>query len=213
MWEITLVGQEQDYEYFVLLEDKLKKSLEDKPIIAISGQKNLCCSIAISNKNKLKLVKKYILEIIIKICKEEYFRENLEDISFIDNFINDFILFSLINVNLSDEVDYAYIKVKFSKILHIRSLAKFRLRTLYSVWDKFIAYFNSVKYNFAEEEMYLEFLKFLASSSITENEVMYLEQKNNMMIISDKNKNSLSSVPIDDEIGVVVNLILLSPKN
>ena len=115
MWEITLVGQEQDYEYFVLLEDKLNKCLDERPIVAITGHKKMFCSIAINNKKKLKLVKKYILEIIIKICKEEYFKENLDDIGFVDNFINDFILFSLINVNLSDEVDYAYVKVKFSK--------------------------------------------------------------------------------------------------
>jgi hypothetical protein len=41
---------------------------------------------------------------------------------------------------------------------------------------------------------------------------MYLEQGKDSMIILDKNKKLLSSIPKNDEIGVVVNLIVLSPK-
>jgi len=212
MWEITLVGQKEDFVYFLLLEDMLKSCLNSKPIIAISGNNRLFCSIAIQDKRRIKQVKKCIIETIIKICKEEYFKENLRVISDDNSDLNNFIFISLVMINLQDEIDYACVKVRFSKVLHIRSLMKFRLSKLYKVWDKFINYFNYAFENTDCEEIYLQFLKFLATSSRSENEVMYLEQNTDSMRILDKEKRLLSSVPKSDEIGVIVNLIVLSPK-
>jgi len=212
MWEITLIGQKEDYVYFVLLEDMLKNCLKVNPIIAISNRNSLLCSIAISDRKQIKTVKKCILEIIIKICKEEYFRENLNNVLGSDQDLNNFILHSLVTINLQDEVDYARIKVKFSKIWHIRSLMRFRLNKLYAIWDRFIKYFNFTFADNITDEIYLEFLKFLATSSMSNSDIMYLEQNKDTMCILDKDKKLLSSIPKNDEIGVVVNLIVLSPK-
>lgn len=211
MWEITLVGESLDYIHFALLEEELKSSLKDKVIVAISLGKNLTCSIALKDRRHVNFVKTSILECIIKICKEEYFEANFK-IKGSDKELNDFILMSLILINLQEEVDYARVRVKLTKIIHIRSLMMFRLKKLYFIWERLIGYFNISLSQKFHDEIYLEFLKLLANNTRSKTEIMYLEEYKENMCILDKNKQILSSTPKDDEIGVVVNLIAYAPK-
>jgi hypothetical protein len=212
MWEITLIGQKEDYVYFVLLEDMLSSILREKPIVAISGDNRLVCSIAIRDKSRLRQVKKCIVEIIIKICKEEYFREKLDIDTDADEDMFNFVLLSLIMINLHDEVDYSCVKLSLSKTIHIRSLVRFKLNKLYTLWDRFIRYFNKFVSIGRGDEIYLQILKFIANCSGSSNEIMYLEDGQHEMRILDKNQKLLSAIPKSDEIGVIVNLIVLSPK-
>ena len=194
-----------------MLEEELKSTLKDKVITAMSCNNGLAFSIALKDKKYINYLKTAILECIIKLAKEEYFKEHLK-ISGSDEELNQFILMSLILINLKEEVDYARIRVKLTKVIHIRSLINFKLNKLYYIWEKLTSYFNislSGQYN---DEIYLRFLKLLVSNSHSNEEIMYLEQVCENMCILDKNKNLLSSTPIDDEIGVIVNLIAYAPK-
>ena len=79
MWEITLFGEKQDYMHFVLFEDFLNKTLSKNVIVAISDSRNnLCCSIVLLQRKYLNFLKRAILELIIKINKEDFFKENMK---------------------------------------------------------------------------------------------------------------------------------------
>ena len=211
MWEITLLGSELDYMYFAMLEDELKDVIQDKVITAITFKNGLTCSIALKDRKYINFVKTAILETIIKICKEEYFREGLS-VRGSDEELNEFILMSLILINLQEEVDYARVKVKLTKKLHIRSLMRFRLNKLYMIWEKLIVYFNANLGERYHDEIYLKFLKLLANNTHSKTDIMYLERCQENMCILDKNKQLIIATPKDDEIGVVVNLIAYAPK-
>ena len=211
MWEITLVGDAGDYMNFVILEDELKSTLKDNIIVAVSQDAGMTtCSIAVKNKKHINAVKGLVLECIIKCAKSRFLSENLNFNK--DNELNDFVLTSLTYINLKDEVDYARIKVKFTKIIYIHSLMMFRLRRLYALWNKLVNYLNFAVANSFGNEVYLEFLKLLASYSTSNHEVAYLEQIKNQMCIFDKNNALVVATPKDDEIGVIVNLIVFAPK-
>ncbi len=211
MWEVTLIGKLQDYIHFHLFEKMLSSSYNKQVLVAISSNTdNVCISVAVTNKKTINSVKKLILELIIKICKEEYFVDNLR-IETEDEDLRYFILLTAVISNLEDEIDYAKVKVKFSKVIHIRSLLRFRLEKLYFLWEKFAKYFNyTFKYKISDE-LYLEFLKFLANNSRRDGEVVYLEKEDNYICFKNKNNKILSKVIRTDEVGVIVSLIVMAP--
>lgn len=211
MWEVTLIGQFQDYMHFQVFEKMLKSTYKKQVIIAISyNADNLFLSIAVTNKRLINSVKKLILELIIKICKEEYYINELK-VSTEDEELNYFILLTAVLSNLEDEVDYARIKVKFSNVIHIRSLVRFRLDKLYLLWEKFANYFNYAFKNTISDEIYLEFLKFLANNSRRDGEVVYLEKVDDYFCLKNKDNKILSKIILTDEVGIIVNLIVISP--
>ena len=212
MWEITVVGEVRDYSRFLLFENMLKSNYDNDVIVAISLTKSSAkLSIAVKVKKLIHTIKRLVIELILKICKEEYFVENLQ-IDTDDKDMQYFIILTAVMSNLEDEIDYAMVKFKFAKMVYIRSLLRFRLSRLYFLWEKFAVYFN---YNMSRgigQEIYLNFLKFLASNSRNGKDIIYLEDIDNHMILKDKSKNVLVSIPKSDEISIVVNLIIFAPN-
>lgn len=211
MWEVTLIGKMQDYMHFRLFEKMLEASYNKQVFVAISDSADTTClSIAVTNKRLINTLKKLILELIIKICKEEYFVSNLNIVTE-DDELRHFVLLTAIISNLEDEIDYAKVKVKFSKVIHIRSLLRFRLDKLYFLWEKFANYFNyTFKYTISDE-LYLEFLKFLVNNSRRDGEIVYLEKEDNYFCFKNKNNKLLSKIIRTDEVGIIVNLIVMAP--
>lgn len=212
MWEITIVGQINDYSRFLLFEKSLKSNYDNSVIVAISlTNETVKLSIAVKTKRLIHTIKRLILELIIKICKEEYFVENLQ-IETKDLDMKYFIILTTVMSNLEDEIDYAMVKFKFSKVIHIRPLIRFRLNKLYYLWEKFAVYFNyNLSYS-VSEEIYLNFLKFLANNSRNGKDIIYLEEDKGKVFLKDKRKNILVTIPKNDEISVVVNLIVFAPS-
>lgn len=211
MWEITLMGNTRDLIHFAVLEDELKAKFENPPLVAISLDDGLVMSIAVLDKKTIRHVKNLILETIIKISKEEYFRENLKILGS-DKSLNNFIIMSLTCINLRDEVDFARVRVKFTKHMYIRSLVMFKLNRFYVEWERIIKYFNFYFSGIVKNQVYLEFLKFLASNMSTRNEIIFLEEHSSSMHLLDKNRKIIKKSPKTDEIGLIVNLIVYSPK-
>lgn len=211
MWEITLVGKKEDIIHFAILEDKLKQVLSTSVLVAITSGKNSYCSIAISNKKQIGIAKHHILECIIKICKEEYFLENITSLGS-NKMINEFILISLTYIDLHDEVDYASYVVKFTKIIHIRSLIRFRLKKLFLLWEKFVKYFNASFSRIVDDKIYLDFLKFIASNVSSKTEMLFIEECDKSIYILDKCRNVIVATAKTDELDLIVNLIVYAPK-
>lgn len=211
MWETTLIGEKKDIIYFSLLEEYLKSNSITNIFAIVEKSDIVYCSIAIEECRYLNFVKKCILETIIKICKEEFFIENIKFLGG-DDKLNKFIIISLTYLDLQEEIDYAKVRVKFTKNIHVRSLVKFKLNKLYSLWCKFVGFFNFNMSGVFQDQVYLEFLKFLASNSTSKNEIMFIEESDNSMYILDKDKNILKETSKTDEIGLIVDLIVYSPK-
>lgn len=212
MWEITLIGEVQDYSHFHIFENMIKSNYGNNVIVAISlncsGSK---LSIAVKTKKLIYSIKKLVVELIIKICKEEYFIENLQ-INSEDHDMQYFIILTSVISNLEDEIDYAMIKFKFTKVIHIRSLVRFRLGKLYYLWEKFATYFNYNLSGIVTEKIYLNFLKFLATNSRSSKDIIYLDDNKDSMFLKDKSSKILATIPKSDEIAVVVNLIVFAPS-
>jgi len=211
MWEVTLIGVKQDYVHFILYEKMIKSTFGEQVVIAISDRiESSILSVAVCNKKLISSIKKTILELIIKICKEEYFLQNL-NLETNDEELRYFILMGAVLSNLDDEVDYARVVVKFSKVIHIRSLVRFRLNKIYSLWNKFEKYFNSKFASGLNDVICLDFLKFFANNIRKSGDIVYLDNKNDFIIFKDKNNKSINKIHKSDQIGIVVNLIVISP--
>ena len=211
MWEVTLIGERQDYMHFLIFEKMLKASYKNQVLIAISSNADISyLSIAVGNRRLINSIKSLVLELIVKICKEEFFMKELNIVTE-DDELKYFVLFTAVLSNLDDEVDYAKVKVKFSKVIHIRSLLRFRLKQLYLLWEKFANYFNYTFKFSVSDEFYLEFLKFLANNSRKNGDIIYLDNEDNCIFIRNKSNKILSKIDKNDEVGVVVSLIVMAP--
>lgn len=210
MWEITIVGESIDLVYFAMLEESLKKALNDKIVIAISFGDKLACSIAVRDRRYLSLVKDSVFECIIKSVKDEYFEENI-DIRYFDPTLEDFVKSALIHINLQEEIDFAKAKTNLPKMVHIRSFVRFRLQRLMFVWKRLVHYLN-ISMSSKNDEFYLDFLKLLATTTQPKSDLIYLESTSNNMCIFDKNQKLVSQYSGEDEIGVLVGLIIHAPK-
>lgn len=211
MWEITLVGKPNDIGYFLELKDYLKKELDNNVIVVISFENELICSIALSNEKDIEYLKNVIYETIIKIVKAEYYEGKLTIFSD-DRSLNSFILSSIILINIRDEIEYAKNYVSLSKILYIRSFVNFKLHKLIDIWDREVEYYNNTFSGECRENLYLEFLRFLAHNSYNKQDVIYIEENQDKMLLLNNDKQAIKRISKNDEIGIIVQLIIYSPK-
>ena len=211
MWEITLIGERDDYfdlkEYCDILIDIFVKDI----IVAIDYDDKVYVSIATSRDGIIKFVENTIYEIIIKINKKNFFYNNLNK-SFKEKVLLPFIISSIISIDLNDEIDFAKNSVKLTSVINIKSFVYFKLKSIVSKWSKIVKYLNYTYFNKINDELYLQFLKFISENNQTLFDVIFLQEYLNDMLFIDKNGNKLISIPLNDEIGIIVNLIIYSPK-
>jgi len=103
-------------------------------------------------------------------------------------------------------------RFKLTKIIHIRPFVYFKLTRLLEIWKQIAEYLN---YNFAtnkQEILCMEFLKFLADNSQSKWDILYLEETMDEIQLLDNKKNKVRCISKNDEIGILVNLIMFSPK-
>lgn len=211
MWEITLLGKISDFVFFQQLKDNLKNQFDNNIVVVITYNENLICSIATSENKYIKQLKIAIFETIIKIAKCEYLRENLT-IWGLDKTLNSFVISSLVLIDLDDEVNFAKDTTKLTKVVFIRSFVYFKLFRLLIVWKKLVVYLNLHFSDNMQEGLYLEFLKFVAENSNSKLDIMYIEQNQDETILLDSYHKKISAISKRDEIGIIVNLLLYSPK-
>lgn len=210
MWEITLVGKEMDYPYFLDLEKKIL-DLKIKTIVSIGVKDELYISIC-SQNNILSKIEDYIFETIIKINKKEYMLENLDFLSDCDDVYESFMLSSIISLDLDMEVDFAKYYAKLDKMNNIRSLFRFRLNKLIGSWQNISVALNMLLMDKRKERIYLDFLKYLTVVTKPLHDVVILNRSFKSMVIMDKHGNTLKKLYSNDEVDILVNLIMYLPK-
>ncbi|MBE5738336.1 MAG: hypothetical protein E7354_01200 [Clostridiales bacterium] len=209
MWEMTLIGEERDFLYFSQLRDTII-ALKLDAYISIGVNGNLYFSIA-SKEDLTGRLDYYIYEAIIKIAKRDFLLENLDCVGK-DSLFDDFLLTSMIYIDLPQEVDYAKYSTKLQKITHVRSFLRFRLSGLISIWQDMIRDLNlSIDRN-KNGTIYLDYLKFLANTSEPTYDVIYLNKDAQEIFLVDNKSRSIKKINSKDEVDVIVNLIIFSPK-
>lgn len=211
MWEITLFGKPCDIAFLIELKDYLKKHLEKDIIVVIAFDKNLICSIAISNLSHKKFVINAIYECMLKIVKSEFYHDNLRILGS-DKSLNSFILSSILLINLNEEKKYAMEVTRLSKNVHIRPFIYFKLHNMLDLWQREVDYYNRHFSGLLQDSLYLEFLRFLAQNNNSNSEIIYIEDNKKEMLLLDKKKNTIKTISKSDEIGIIVNLIMYAPS-
>lgn len=209
MWEITLIGNMEDYIYFSQLKDSIIK-LKLNTYISVSTGEKLYISIA-SYSNISKDIEDLIYETIIKINKRDFMINNLDFIGK-NGSLDEFILTSIIYMDLPREIYVAKYYAKLAKTNDVRSFFRFRLHQLLDVWKMFACELNLSLNSNKKESMYLDFLRFLADVTEPKYDVIYLNKDDNKILLLDINKKSIGELLLKDEIDIIVNLIMYSPK-
>ena len=88
----------------------------------------------------------------------------------------------------------------------------FKLTDFIDKWQYICDYINNLILDNDEELIYLEFLKFISCFQKPKYDVLYLEHNNKNLLLYDCNHKKLKKIEITDEVGVIANLIMLSPK-
>lgn len=211
MWEITLVGKTRDLVYFEQIKYILKSKYKNNVIVVIVNNGNVFLSIAVKNKRYIKKIKLLIIELILKICKCEFY-ENSLDIFSTDKSLNAFILTTIIQMDLLDEIEYVFEHFELDNIIYLRSFMYFKLKTIVDIWRDVSEYLN-INYSHNEDkELCLEFLKFLADNTQPKSELIYVNENQNKYDLKDIYNNNLATLSKTDEVGVLVSLILHAPK-
>ena len=211
MWEITLLGEYEDVIYLLDLENTLKESLGKDVVVAIWINGEVTVSIATNNKTSIEIIQRSIIDTIIKMSKNAYFSENLH-ISIDDTDLKTFLISSLIMVDIDEEVNTIYDRECVSNYINIKSFNLFKSSDLKSKWQFLIDYIHNTLYISNKDNIYLDFLKFLCDIQTPRHDILYLEKDENTLSLIDNKQTRVKEVPLGDEIGVVVSLIMLSPK-
>lgn len=209
MWEVTLCGKPADIIFFLDLKNTIKK-ISGNALCIITFEKSLICSIAVFNKNHLYKCKKAIFKTILKICKVEYLSKNLQILS-ADKNINSYLLGNLISIEIEDEIRYAMQISKLTKYVNIRSFVMFKLNNLIDVWQREVEYLNNIL-KVDKNNSYINFLKFLALNSKNKFDILFVDKIGQTMCLFDKKHRKMKSLNLDDDVGLIANLVLFSPK-
>lgn len=211
MWEITLCGKYDDVVYLVDLEKILKDRYKSDVITAIWICDDVIFNIATNNQKIVENIKKIILELLIKIAKTKFFKDNLH-IFINDTSINTFLISSLTMIDLEEEMEEEFVQFDINNYINIHSYILFKFRDLRLHWQYLADYINYSFLNSSGDGVYLEFLKFLTNLQSPKYEALYVEKNNKYLEIFNVCHEKIKSLPDNDEIGVIVNLIMLSPK-
>jgi hypothetical protein len=211
MWEITIIGNEEDNGYFELIKEQINLTFGKDVIVAISIGYTCYCSIATEHDEYITDLKYLVVQTIIKISKIEFFLDNITILGN-DIELNKFIIISLAHIGLEEECNYIISNIKIPNRICIRSFAKFKLARLEYVWNTTIKYLSKRLSGIDESYLYLEFLRFLANNCESKIDVVYVVYgQDSIQLLNDK-KQIITCIPKNDEVGVVVNLILFAPK-
>lgn len=211
MWEITISCGYQDIVYLLEMENTLNRVYGKDVMTIITMDEDIICNIAVIKNSLIDDVKKIIIETMIKCLKSNFFSDNLKlnnnDIS-----LNSFMVSSLVMIELLEEVEYVYNNFEIKNHINFKSFIYFKLTDFIDKWQYICDYINNLILDNNEEVIYLEFLKFISCLQKPKYDVLYLEHSNKNLLLYDCNHKKLKKIEITDEVGVIANLIMLSPK-
>lgn len=211
MWEITLCGKYTDIFYLLEMEKVLKDNLYKDIVSVVWINDDVICNLATLNERYIEYTKKIIIETILKIAKTDFFKKNL-NINIKDKSLQTFLISSLVMIDLEEEIEFVYNHFSLDKYININSFINFKLNDLKEKWLFLVNYINKTFLKSFEDSVYLDFLKFLTDLQSPKYEVLYLDKYNENLELFDNKNKKIKSISCKDEVGVIVNLIMLCPR-
>lgn len=217
MWEISIEMPLNFKRYLINIENYLLEKYKDLGIFMAFGKKqnSFVLSVAVNlPNNKFKQdLKIQISEAIVLSEKEEFFNSsfNCENLSGTckQAFINALIMF-----NLEEEIVYVSELLDMEKNIITHAFFVFRLKLLILKWKELL-YISSQQILYNTPEILFEFLKFLVSNVNSNYEKVEIVKQDKKYLIYDEKNNTIKSdkiIDATDEIELITNLIILSPK-
>ena len=170
-------------------------------------------AVNLPNKKFKKDIRIQIGEAIVLSEKEDFFTQNFncENLSGVckKTFINALIMF-----NYEEEVNYVSNLVDIDKNVLTHPFFVFKLKDLRLKWQELL-YVSNREILFDNPEMLLDFFKILASNVNAKYEKVKIVKNDNKYLLNDEQKNIIKSdkiIDAIDEISLITNLIILSPK-
>jgi len=217
MWEISIEMPLNFKRYLINIENYLLEKYKDLGIFMafVKKQNSFVLSVAVNlPNNKFKQdLKIQISEAIVLSEKEEFFNSNFncENLSGTckQAFINALIMF-----NLEEEIVYVSELLDMEKNIITHAFFVFRLKLLILKWKELL-YISSQQILYNTPEILFEFLKFLVSNVNSNYEKVEIVKQDKKYLIYDEKNNTIKSdkiIDATDEIELITNLIILSPK-
>ena len=207
MWEITLIGDKYDLSNFYTI-IKTIFSHENSVFASFGFGERNTLKIGVNDKNIINNVKNEIIKAIITINKQEYMINNIDAINNQNN-VNDFVLQSIVMLGIDEEIEYARSKLKLSRVVHIRSLVRFRLSKIYALWDKLIYYINDY---ICGDNVYDKLLKFIASNVDCGSDVVFVNFNSCGITVCNIGGKVLGHFFDCDVYDIIISILMMSPK-
>ena len=214
MWEITIVGKYEDKVYFDELESKLvSNKLNYKVMLStafVDGDYILSVATTSNRCEIIDFIKLCVTKTIIVIAKHDYFMSHLH-ISQISTELHRFIVDVLVTVDSEYELYYVMSRMSSGSI-NIRSLMWFKLKEVQHKWQRLCDTLMLEFRSLTPQEIYLDVLKYVVDVSTCSETTIDIDVVDNNYILKE-GINVLNSIPISDDVDMMIKLINHQPKS
>lgn len=160
-----------------------------------------------------ELIIEILAETIVNIYKNDYFTRNIK-LSFLPNEHKETLIKALILFDIESDIYYVLSAIEKYNTIIVPSFHEFKLSKLKHKWNEFVFITNLNGNYLLNQEVFIEFLKFLISSIRPQTNVINLKSDVSKFLICDEKNNLITCrVDLKDEIGLITNLVLLAPRN
>ena len=208
MWNITIEFDKLDQ-----AAEFINKLRNIKKIEYHIEKQNNQISVNGDNEFSKELILQLISEIVVNIYKTEFFLKNIK-LSFLPKSHKDALINALVQFDIESDIYYVLTLIEhYSKII-LKSLNQFLLTKIKNKWNEFVIIANLNGNYLLNYEVFIEFLKFLIKSIQPKTKVINLKSDLTKFLIFDDHNNLVTSrVDLEDEMGLITNLVLLAPRN
>lgn len=176
---------------------------------------NATSDIVITGENSFakEFVLELISETIINIFKTEYFEKSI-NLGFLRPEQKDALVKALVLFDIDSDIYYTLLSIEKLDTIVVDAVNTFLLSKLKLKWAEFVTITNLNSDYLLNYDVFVEFLKFLINSIQPKTKVINLKcDVRNFLFLDEKNSVITSKVNIDDEMGLITNLVLLAPQN
>lgn len=162
-------------------------------------------------------VKEYVLEMIsetiITIYKTDFFEKTM-NVPFLNVENREALIKALVLFDIESDIYYILTCIENMSTIILKSIDTFLLPKIKNKWNEFVTITNLNGNYLLNYEVFVEFLKFLINSIQPKTNVINLKCDVNKYLFFDDNDRLLTSkINLDDEMGLITNLVMLAPKN
>jgi len=165
------------------------------------------------NEFSRELILEILSETIINIYKTEFFNKHIS-LSYLPQQHKDALIKALVMFDVESDIYYVLTSIENFTTIILASFDEFLLSKIKRKWQKFVFITNLNGNYLLNYEVFVEFLKFLINSIQPKTRVVNLKSDLTKFLLFDEKNNLVTSrVDIEDEMGLITNLVLLAPKN